>query len=75
MNSPEKSFSELIAELESRGVTKEQMDAYFQEADAERSRGAAREAALPQEDPLDVISAKLDKLQGSVDALAAKLDR
>jgi hypothetical protein len=73
MNPPEKSFPELMSELESLGVTKNQIDAYLQEADAERTREAARVAAIPQEDPLDAISAKLDKLQESVDALAAKL--
>jgi SOS response regulatory protein OraA/RecX len=74
MNSPQKSVAELMAELESLGVTKEQVDAHLQKADNERARELAHEA-LSQENPLDAISVKLDKLQESVDALAAKLDR
>lgn len=74
MNSPEKSFPEILAELERLGVTKEQVDAYLQAADAERAADAARELAASQEDPMDAISAKLDRLQESVDAIAAKLD-
>ncbi len=71
MNPPEKSFPELLASLEELGMTKEQVNAYLEEADAQR----AREMAVPAEDPLDAISTKLDKLQESVDALAARLDR
>jgi outer membrane murein-binding lipoprotein Lpp len=71
MNTPQKSVSELIAELESLGVTKDEIGAHLQAADAER----AREMVTPVGDPMSEISNKLDKLQASVDALAEKLGR
>ena len=37
MNSPDKSVSELMAQLEALGVTKEEVDAHLQAADAERA--------------------------------------
>jgi hypothetical protein len=70
MNSPDKPVSELISELESLGVTKEEIDGHLDDAQAKR----AREMALPAEDSLAVVIGKLDKLQESVDNLAAKLN-
>jgi hypothetical protein len=69
MNSPEKSVPELIAELKAHGVTKEQIADYTQQELDRRDREETLDF-----DPLDAISSKLDKLQESVDGLAAKLD-
>jgi hypothetical protein len=70
MNEPQQSFSELIKDLEARGVTKEHIEHSLEQAAERRERGEVLDF-----DPLDAISTKLDKLQESVDALTAKLDR
>ena len=41
MNSPEKSVSEIIADLEAKGITKEQIQTYLEQAQAEHEREAA----------------------------------
>jgi hypothetical protein len=56
--------------LEERGITREQALAYVDAARAKEARSETLDF-----DPLEAISSKLDKLQESVDALAAKLDR
>jgi hypothetical protein len=76
MNPPgdKPSVEELFSDLEEKGLTRDEINAYLDQARAERA-GRAAQDAVGSTDPLDDISAKLDRLQGSVDALAEKLDR
>jgi len=69
MNPPKKSFNELVEELKARGMTSEEIALSLEQASDRHDRKEALDF-----DPLDAISAKLDKLQESVDSLAAKLD-
>ena len=64
------SSNELLESLLAKGFTPEQI----QQAVARELERRDRQDALDL-DPLDAISTKLDKLQESVEALAAKLDR
>lgn len=76
MNSPNKppDIKKIVAELEAKGITREQINAYLEDAQAKRAAKIAREVAEIPSDPLEVIEAKIDRLQESVDAIAAQLD-
>lgn len=59
-----------MPELEAHGITKEQVIELSDQLQDTRTRSETLDL-----DPLEAISAKIDKLQESVDALASKLDR
>jgi hypothetical protein len=76
MNPPNEppDIEKLFAELEAKGLTREQINAHLKDAQAKRAAEIAREVAETPSDPLEVIEAKIDRLQESVDAIAAQLD-
>lgn len=69
-DTPRRSVDQLATSLEAKGLSRDEILRVTQNA------AAAQEhlVEVPEDDALAVISAKLDKLQESVDGLAAKLD-
>ncbi|MFN8162908.1 MAG: hypothetical protein U0R26_03580 [Solirubrobacterales bacterium] len=67
---PKSPVDQLATSLEAKGLSREEILRVTQNA------AAAQEQVIQvaEDDALAVISAKLDKLQKSVDGLAAKLD-
>lgn len=65
-----KSTDDLLQSLIAKGFTPEQI----QEAISRELERRDRQQ-VPDLDPIDAISQKLDKLQESVDAIAAELDK
>jgi len=67
---PEATVQELLSRLENLGISREEALAFADESAAKRQHVID----VSEDDALAVIVSKLDKLQESVDSLAAKID-
>jgi hypothetical protein len=70
-----RTYDEIVQQLEAKGITREQIARLAEGAAAQRElAGREHFIEISQDDSMAVVISKLDKLQETVDGIAAKLD-